>query len=158
MAHADLSLRRADFGYRLPVQVRWADFDMFGHFNNVTYFRFYESLITTFLQNEAGLDWMAAPVAPFVAENSCRYLKPIDHGPAAPFGGSIDACLRVDHLGAKSVRYGLALFQNGDEEPAATGQWVHVFVDRKGGGTAPIPDVVRACFTRFLAADASADV
>jgi len=146
----DRNLRREHFGFRLPLQVRWADFDLFGHVNNVVYYRYYETLITAFLQDEAELDWVTAPVAPFVAENACRYLKPIDTGPDAPFAGRIEGALRVDHLGTKSVRYGLALFLPGDEEPAATGQWVHVFVDRKKGHTAPIPDPVRACYERFL--------
>jgi len=136
----------AAFPYHLPIQVRWGDFDMFAHLNNVTYFRYFETLIVTFLRDRAGLDWIHDPVAPFVAENACRYLKPIDQGEPAPFGGTITGCLRVDHLGTKSVRYGVALFIDGDETPAALGQWVHVFVDRASGRTAPIPDSIRACY------------
>ena len=29
--------------FRCTLQVRWADFDQFGHVNNVTYFRWFES-------------------------------------------------------------------------------------------------------------------
>lgn len=142
---------RAAYPYHLPIQVRWGDFDMFAHVNNVTYFRYFETLIVTFLRDQGGLDWLNDPVAPFVAENSCRYLKPIDQGDPAPFGGHIDGALRIDRLGTKSVTYGLALFCTGDETPAAIGQWVHVFVDRSSGQTAPIPDAIRVCYEANVA-------
>lgn len=142
--------RREDYGYQLPVQIRWGDFDLFGHLNNVTYYRYYELLITAFLQDEAGMNWVSNAIAPFVAENSCRYLRPIDEGGRNGFGKTIVAALRVEHLGTKSVRYDLALFQDGDDTPSATGKWVHVFVDKETGRSAPIPENVRTCYQRFL--------
>lgn len=142
---------RAAWSYQLPIQVRWGDFDMFAHLNNVTYYRYFETMIVTFLRDRGGLDWIGDGVAPFVAENSCRYLKPIDQGETAPFGGTITGALRIDRLGSKSVTYGLALFVGDDEEPAALGQWVHVFVERASGRTAPIPDGIRACYAAHLA-------
>ncbi len=51
--------------------------------------------------------------------------------------------MRVAHLGRSSVRYEVALFGEGFEEPAAEGWFVHVFVDRAGRRPAPIPDSVR---------------
>lgn len=148
---------RAVWPYRLPIQVRWGDFDMFGHLNNVTYYRYFETLIVSFLRGPAGLDWVRDPVAPFVAENSCRYLKPIDEGAGAPLGGTIAGALRVDRLGTKSVTYGLALFTGEDEDPAAIGHWVHVFVDRASGRTAPIPEAIRACYEAHRAPGSGAE-
>lgn len=145
--------QRQDFGFHMPVQIRWGDFDMFGHLNNVTYYRYFELLITAFLQDEASMDWTGAAISPFVAENNCRYLKPIDEGGRNGFGKAITASLRVEHLGTRSVRYGVALFQDGDSEPSATGAWVHVFVDKETGRPAPIPAPVRACYERYLVTD-----
>ncbi len=146
---------RAAFPYHLPIQIRWGDFDMFAHLNNVTYYRYFETILVTFLRDKAGLDWLEHPVAPFVAENSCRFLKPVDQGAAAPFGGSILGTLRVDHMGTKSVRYGLGLFMEGDGTPVALGQWVHVFVERRGGRSAAIPEAIRACFVDHMAPEAA---
>ena len=43
----------------------------------------------------------------------------------------VDARLRVGRLGDKSVRYEIGLFRPGEIDPAATGHFVHVYVDRE---------------------------
>ena len=47
------------------------------------------------------------------------------------------------------VRYEIALFGEGQEEPAAEGWFVHVFVDREQRRPAAIPDGVRAALQRL---------
>jgi acyl-CoA thioester hydrolase len=43
------------------------------------------------------------------------------------------------------VRYEIALFREGDEAPAATGYFVHVFVGRDDVKPTAIPAGIRAC-------------
>jgi acyl-CoA thioester hydrolase len=68
---------------------------------------------------------------------------------AAGLSRVIDAGLRVAHLGKSSVRYEIALFPQGDNTPAATGWFVHVFVARTDDRPTPIPPRLRDCMERI---------
>lgn len=54
----------------------------------------------------------------------------------------MDAGLRVEQLGGRSVRYAIGLFREG--EPLATGWFVHVFVDRASRRPVAIPQALRS--------------
>lgn len=134
--------RRADFRFFCNIQTRWSDNDMFGHVNNVEYYRFFELAVCEFLMRACGVDLLNAPVITFAAESLCRFRRPLS------WPHPITAGLRVEHLGKSSVRYGIALFDDTSDEPAAEGHWVHVFVRRDDQRPTPIPDTVRAAFER----------
>jgi acyl-CoA thioester hydrolase len=140
MSHRKEPSLQADYPFRLEIQTRWSDNDMFGHLNNVVYQRFFEHIVVKFLTGPCGLDLMNAPVITFAAESACRFLKPLSY-PAAVVAG-----IRIDHMGRTSARYGLALFEAGCDEAAAEGHWIHVFVDRVSQRPVPIPDAVRSVF------------
>ncbi|CAA6605145.1 Predicted thioesterase [Rhodospirillaceae bacterium LM-1] len=131
------------FPYRLAIPTRWSDNDMFGHINNVQYYRYYEAVILKFLADKAQYRGFDEPVLVFAAESQCRFLKPLS------YPGDIVAALGVEHLGKSSVRYGLALFEDCEKQAAATGHWVHVFVDRATQRPVPIPEPIRAIFSQF---------
>jgi acyl-CoA thioester hydrolase len=89
MSHKREISRQADYPFRLEIQTRWSDNDMFGHLNNVVYQRFFEHIVVKFLTGPCGLDLMSAPVITFAAESSCRFLKPLSYGgghPHRPYG------------------------------------------------------------------------
>lgn len=115
---------RADYPHQHPIPTRWADNDVYGHVNNVDYYAFFDTVINEYLIRVGGLDIHAGDVIGLCAESHCRYSA------ALAFPDVIDACLRVGRLGRSSVTYELALFRAGDEQAAATGWFVHVFVDR----------------------------
>ena len=54
------------------------------------------------------------------------------------------------------MRYELALFRPGADEPAATGWFVHVFVDRRSRKSAGIPDPIRAALERLVPSESPA--
>jgi len=135
---------RADFTFLHEAALRWNDFDLLGHLNNVTYHRLHEVVITRFLA-AADLNWLADPVIPFVVENACCYCRPVDAG------DSVTTALRVSTLGRTSLCYELAIFAQEDSEPAAYGYFVHVFVDRHTGQPAAIPRKIRDFLTGYLA-------
>ena len=56
----------------------------------------------------------------------------------------MQAGLEVTKLGTSSVVYEIALFQGDDDEPAAIGRFVHVYVSGDDRAVTPIPDVIRA--------------
>ena len=114
---------RAAYPHVSAIPTRWADNDVYGHVNNVEYYAFFDTVINAYLIREGGLDILGGDVIGLCAESHCKYTA------ALAFPDTIDACLRVGRLGRSSVTYELALFREGDEEAAATGWFVHVFVD-----------------------------
>jgi acyl-CoA thioester hydrolase len=58
--------------------------------------------------------------------------------------------LRLARIGRSSLRYELAVFRNDDDEAAAEGHFVHVYVDRANQRPVPLPDAVRAAVAGLL--------
>ena len=135
----DANCSRADFGHSLAIPTRWMDNDVYGHVNNVVYYSYFDTVINEYLIRIGGLDIHDGRVVGLCVESQCKF-----HAPLA-FPETIEAYLRVAHLGNSSARYEIALFRNGIETPAATGYFVHVFVDRSLGKPTVIPSNIRAC-------------
>jgi len=70
---------------------------------------------------------------------------------ALAYPAPITAGLRVGRLGTSSVRYELALFAADESTPAATGYFVHVFVDREARRPQPLSEPLRAALRRIVA-------
>jgi len=60
--------------------------------------------------------------------------------------------MRVARLGETSVRYEIGLFGHGDTEAAATGHFVHVWVDRASNRPTSVPAAIRAVLADLLVA------
>src|SRR6202790_3616238 len=128
---------RADYRRFLSIPTRWMDNDIYGHVNNVVYFSYFDTAVNEHLIRAGGLDIRNGAAIGLVAETSCRYHKSLS------FPDVIDAGLRVTRLGNSSVRYEIALFRPGEDEPAASGYFVHVWVDRANRRPARVPAHVR---------------
>ena len=131
------------------IPTRWKDNDVYGHVNNVEYYSYFDTVINEYLITEGGLDIAAGDVIGVCAESHCSY-----HG-ALTFPETVEAGLRVGHLGRSSVRYEIALAREGSEELAATGWFVHVFVDRETRKPVEIPGRLRAALEALLVAEPS---
>jgi acyl-CoA thioester hydrolase len=136
---------RARYPHFLTIPTRWMDNDIYGHVNNVVYYSYFDTVINGYLIDPGGLDIHGGPVIGVCAESACRYRA------AFAFPESIEAGLRVQHLGRSSVRYEIGLFKAGAEAAAAEGHFVHVFVDRKSMSPVPIPEAIRMALQRILA-------
>ena len=134
---------RENFPYRMTIPTRWSDNDALGHVNNVMYYRFFEALIVRFQMQEVGVDWMKDRISPQAVESLCRFHRPLS------FPETVEAGLRVDKIGNSSVTFAIALFSEKSETPAATGHFVHVFVDSETLKSQPIPAAVRAVYEKF---------
>jgi acyl-CoA thioester hydrolase len=55
----------------------------------------------------------------------------------------------LEKLGTTSVVYRLALFGEQQDEPAAVGRFVHVYVDRETRRPTPVPDEIRSALSRL---------
>ena len=135
---------REDYPHLTTVQTRWADNDVYGHVNNVEYYAFFDTVINRWLIAEGGLDIHEGEVIGVCAESHCDY-----RGGFA-FPEDVEAGLRVGKLGYSSVRYEIGLFAAGDEEPRATGWFVHVFVDAATRRPAEMPARLRESLERLL--------
>jgi acyl-CoA thioester hydrolase len=121
------------------LQTRWLDNDVYGHVNNVVYYALFDTVINRWLIEEGDLDIHRGDVLGVCAESHCIYREGFS------FPETVEAGLRVSELGARSVRYEIGIFREGErEQEAATGWFVHVFVDRATRRPTPIPDEIRA--------------
>ena len=116
------------------------DNDIYGHVNNVQY-SYFDTVVNTHLIREAGLDIHKSPVIGLVVETRCQFKKSLI------FPECIDAGIRVDRRPV-SVTYAIGLFRDGDDESAALGHFVHVYVDRPTQTPVPIPDMMRAAMEK----------
>lgn len=134
-------------GYRrfLTIPTRWMDNDSYGHVNNVTYYSYFDTAVNQHLIVEGGLDIAAGSAIGLVAETMCKFRKPLT------FPDTVEAGLRVAKIGTSSVRYEIGLFRQGDDDPAATGYFVHVWVDRATSRPVPVPAGIRAALERLVA-------
>jgi acyl-CoA thioester hydrolase len=114
------------------------DNDAYQHVNNVVYYSFFDTAVNRFLIDKGVLDIHSDEVVGMVVDTGCSYFSSIS------FPDTVHAGVRVAKIGNSSVRYELALYRNGDEQPAAAGHFVHVYVDRKRNRSVPIPATVRA--------------
>jgi len=130
--------RRAAYRYFLAIPTRWMDNDTYGHVNNVTYYSYFDTVVNEHLVRLGGLDIRHAPAVGVVAETSCRFHRPLS------FPDTIDAGLRVTKIGNSSVAYEIGLFRAQDEAPAATGRFVHVWVERTTQRPVAVPERIRA--------------
>ncbi len=122
------------------------DNDVYGHVNNVVYYSYFDTVINEYLIRRGGLDLHVGAVIGLAIETFCQFHAPLS------FPDVIDAGLRVAKLGRSSVRYEIGLFQQGQHAPAATGHFVHVFVERATQRPTAIPQTIRAALAALLIA------
>ena len=115
---------RAAYRHFRAIPTRWMDNDLYGHVNNVVYYSYFDTVINAYLIEAGGLDIHRAEIIGIAVETMCRFRTSL------AFPETIDAGLRVGHLGNSSVRYEIGLFRQGSDEAAAEGHFVHVFVRR----------------------------
>lgn len=135
---------RADYRHFLAIPTRWMDNDLYGHVNNVVYYSYFDTVINKFLIERGGLDIHKSDIIGVAAESGCRF-----HASIA-YPETIDAGLRVGHLGGRSVRYEIGLFRASADTAAAEGYFVHVFVARAQQRPVAIPDRIRSAFETIL--------
>ena len=116
------------------ITTRWMDNDVYGHINNVVYYSFFDSAVNGYLIERGALDIHNGSVIGLVVETHCNFFAPLQ------FPQFVEAGVRVARVGASSVRYEIGVFA--DEVPAcaASGHFVHVYVDRQTRRPAALPE------------------
>jgi acyl-CoA thioester hydrolase len=125
------------YNTRLSLTIDWADMDLFGHVNNVAFFRYMQSARVNYCEkiglsslNEAGrLSFM-------VASSQCRFKKPL-HYP-----GKFSIGCRVEWVKNSSLQLEYILHDQLNEV-VAEGEDVIVIFDHHKKQKVNIPDPVR---------------
>ena len=136
---------RSAYLHFVAIPTRWMDNDNYGHVNNVTYYSYFDTAVNAHLIDAGGLDPGSDPVVGYVVETACRFHRPLS------FPQVIDAGLVITKIGNSAVTYAIGLFAAGALEPAASGHFVHVWVDRATRRPALIPARIRAALTALSA-------
>ena len=125
-----------------PITTRWMDNDVYGHINNVVYYSWFDAAVNAHLIEQGVLDIHQGAVIGLVVETHCNYFAPL------AFPQTVEAGIRVAHLGGSSVRYEVGIFGDG-ELCAARGHFVHVYVDRQTRRPVPLPAEFRTVLEKL---------
>ena len=136
--------RRAGYPHFRRHTTRWADNDAYGHLNNVIHYALFDSTVNELLISKGLLDPRQSDAIGLVVETGCRYFR--EMGYPSP----ITAGLRVARIGTSSIRYELGLFADDEDEAAAEGFFVHVYVDAASRRPCPVPEATRTALTELV--------
>jgi acyl-CoA thioester hydrolase len=116
-----------------PITTRWSDNDAYGHVNNVVYYSWFDTAVNAYLIEQGALDIHGGVTIGLVIETQCNYFAPL------AFPQTVEAGIRVAHMGASSVRYEVGIFGS---EPlcAAKGHFVHVYVNAQTRRPTTLPE------------------
>ena len=120
-----------------PITTRWMDNDQYGHVNNVIYYSWFDTAVNAFLIEQGAQNSAADTTIGLVVETQCHYFAPLS------FPQTIDAGIRVAHMGSSSVRYEVGLFAAGAPQTAAKGHFILVYVDRATQRPVPLPAALK---------------
>ena len=134
---------RSRYKYFSSVPTRWMDNDIYGHVNNVVYLSYFDTAINSFLIKEGNFDINLGNEIGVCVESHCNYFKPIK------FPETISVGLRVENLSLRSVKYEIGLFSCNDENTAAQGWFIHVFVCRNNMKPVKIPDHIKQALIKI---------
>jgi acyl-CoA thioester hydrolase len=129
---------RDQYRHIQEIATRWMDNDVYGHVNNVVYYSYFDTVVNAYLIRAGALDIERGAVIGVVVETSCQYFRSIT------FPDVVHAALRVARLGNSSVRYDVAIFRNDEDEAAAQGHFIHVYVARDTRQPMALPPELRA--------------
>lgn len=135
---------RAEFAAFRRIETRWMDNDAYGHMNNVVHYSLFDTAVNGWLIEQGLLDVTASETYGLVVETGCKYYAEMQ------FPDVVHAGLRIAKIGSSSVRFEIGLFRNDEDQAAAEGFFVHVYVDRATHRPVAIDDTRRAAFEQLV--------
>eukprot|EP00755_Sulcionema_specki_P030447 Sspe_Gene.94390::Locus_66783_Transcript_4_4_Confidence_0.727_Length_539::g.94390::m.94390/K07107/ybgC; acyl-CoA thioester hydrolase len=140
--HTHTPKERAFYHHWHRLHTRWMDHDAFAHLNNAQYYSYIDTTVCSFLLTVAPeiRDAVDTAPRPFVVHSRCDFKKPIR------FPDAVDGGMAVVKLGKSSCTYRVGLFREGDDDPAAIGLMVHVWIDPATEKPIAIPQGVREAY------------
>ncbi|WP_332605566.1 acyl-CoA thioesterase [Acinetobacter sp. ESBL14] len=136
--------QREQFKFFFPIQTRWADNDIYGHVNNVTYYSYFDTAANSLLIQKTGFDIHHSEIIGLVVDSACSFQQELS------FPDVVEVGVAIGKIGNSSLRYELAIFKQGQQQAAAQGHFVHVFVDRESRKSTAIPEAMRDALNHYL--------
>ena len=123
---------------RISIPVAWGEQDLFGHLNNVVYFRYFENVRMYFLERIGVLrSHREKGLGVILASTTCDFERPVT------WPARLTVATGCSRIGKTSftMRYEVS-----DEhgQVVATGTSVQVMYDYNIGSKVPVPDDIRA--------------
>ena len=135
---------REDLKAWTKIPTRWMDDDIYGHVNNVVYYSYFDTAVNGNLIRATGQDIRSQDAIGIVVESGCTFHRELS------FPQVIEAGLLVEKIGNSSVTYRVGLFIEEDSEPAASGHFVHVYVDRENRRPVQVPENIRQALRQIM--------
>lgn len=136
--------QRHQYAFIFPIQTRWADNDLYGHVNNVTYYSYFDTAANALLIQKAGFDIHHSPIIGLVVSSSCNFMQELSYPEIIEVG------VAIEKIGNSSLIYDVAIFKQGQDHASAQGNFVHVFVERAHKKSTPIPSEMRDALVHYL--------
>lgn len=128
----------SDYRVVIDLPVQWGDQDPFGHVNNVTHIRWFESGRVAYLER-LGMRYMVSPEGKglILAAVTCNYLRQIN------FPDTVQIGSRVTRIGNSSLIMAHAVYSDQQQTLVADGESVVVFFDYATSRPRRVPDDFR---------------
>jgi len=123
--------------FQLKLRIDWSELDMFGHVNNVSYFKYIQASRVNYWQH-LGIDITQKPfpIGMMLASCTCKFMKPLF------FPGNVILNVSLDFI--KNTSFGLHhQLLNDQNELVAEAHDVAVMYDFSKNEKAVIPDELR---------------
>ena len=130
-------IKREDYKIFYPITTRWMDNDLYGHINNAVYYSCFDSVVNRFLIENCNYRINIYQTGFYVVYSNCNFISSIS------FPEEIEVGLVVKKIGNSSITYGVSIFKKNQNDVAAYGDFVHVFVDRIKNKSLTIPKDIR---------------
>ena len=125
MSERPIAEPRHVYPFFTRITTRWMDNDVYGHINNAVCYSFFDTAVNSYLIDRGALDVHAEyGVIGLVVETHCKFFSPLQ------YPDTIEVGVRVARVGTSSVRYEIGLFADAAATSAASGHFIHVYVER----------------------------
>ncbi|HEV2971394.1 MAG TPA: thioesterase family protein [Pirellulales bacterium] len=134
----------AEFPVVISLPVQWGDQDMFGHVNNVVFFRWYESARIAYL-DRIGLSAMMERerLGPILAAIGCNYRRQLK------FPDTVEIGSRITQIGRTSLTMTHAMWSQGQQALVADGESAIVMFDYQTQRPVPVPTAIREAIEKL---------
>lgn len=136
-----------DFPVKLPLRIDWSELDLFGHVNNVAYFKYIQSARVNYWEI-SGLvkSFDEMKIGPILLSTSCRFIIPLF------YPGNITVESRIEFI--KTSSFGIHhRILNEQNEIAAEAHDIIVYFDFIKNEKVAIPDEFRKSVSRLEGRD-----
>lgn len=128
------------FNFKIPIQLRYSDFDMLGHMNSAQYSTLIELGRIEYYRH---INWNLKEVSNVVASFTIDYLNQIlpSH--------KVDVWIRIVKLGTKSFHMEYLLSDAESNNIFAKASTIQVCILKKDNSSTPIPSNIKTAISKF---------